>query len=330
MDSKNWLNWATIKLKSAGIGSARLDALILLEDTLLIDRANILAESKPISSSKLSALNKKLERRANHEPLSFIRQKTEFFGREFFINKDVLEPRPESETMIELLSTHIKDAPTFAPPRLSSASLRMLSKPNVLHPSSNTKQLLSSGNDPKEFETRTIRRPTAEDSVRELNSLAQIRIVDVGTGSGALAITAKLEISNSSVTAIDIDKKCLAVAKKNAQILGADIKFLHGNLLEPLQSTNCDILLANLPYVPDKYKLNPSAYFEPRLAIFGGKDGLDVYRKLFEQIKSSKQKPRFIFTESLPFQHEQLAEIAQAKRYKQYASKDFIQIFSVT
>jgi release factor glutamine methyltransferase len=92
------------KLEQAGISSARLDSLILLEDLLHRDRSWILAHPEiKITDTQAKKLDRKLERRAKHVPLAYIRGHTEFYGRRFKVNRHVLEPRPESETMIELL-----------------------------------------------------------------------------------------------------------------------------------------------------------------------------------------------------------------------------------
>src|SRR3989344_8596930 len=104
MTNNQWLKQATNTLKATDIGSARLDALILLEDELNRDRAWILAHPEhEILAGSLKKLNKKLARRTTHEPLAYIRGFSEVYGRKFKVNKRVLEPRPESETMIELL-----------------------------------------------------------------------------------------------------------------------------------------------------------------------------------------------------------------------------------
>lgn len=265
-----WLRAATARLQAAGISSARLDCLVLLEDALNTNRTQILAhpESK-ITEVKLQTLNAAVARRAQHVPLAYLRGKTEFYGRYFTINDDVLEPRPESETMIELLKTHVKG------------------------PSSHT------------------------------------TIVDVGTGSGALAITAKLELPDAKVYAIDIDKNCLQLARRNAKRLQADVTFLLGDLLTPLSASILSkptMLLCNLPYVPDSFQINQAATHEPRLAIFGGSDGLDLYRKLFNQL-SVLPTVQQVLTESLPPQHPELTAIAQSAGWQSTAEQDFIQLF---
>lgn len=277
MNNADWLKLATKKLDNAGIGTARLDCLVLLEDATGKDRAWLLAHPEhTVQATTLYRLNRQVKRRVQHEPLAYIRGKTEFYGREFLINHDVLEPRPESETMIELL-----------------------------------KQLI---------ENQT---PKAK---------SQFTVVDVGTGSGALGITAALEVPNSKVIATDIDSKCLKVARQNARKHRVDVEFYKGDLLQPIPNSSFSIhnsvILANLPYVPDHYHINEAAGMEPRIAIFGGMDGLDIYRKLFAQVTQYPSPPLFILTESLLFQHKSLVKIARDCGFVEVQDEDFIQVFT--
>lgn len=268
MTVDEYLNAAVRRLADAGVETARLDALVLLEDTLNLNRAHLLAHPDTLlTAQQASILNEQIERRAGHVPLAYIRGKTEFYGRAFMVNKHVLEPRPESEMMIDLLK--------YLP-----------------------------GSD-------------------------HMTIADIGTGSGALAITAKLDLPGTEVIAIDIDGDCLAVAKRNANKLKADVTFLQGNLLEPLKTSTVkpNALLCNLPYVPRDFRINLAATHEPKLAIFGGKDGLDVYRELFAQTQQLEIQPRYILTESLPPQHAELREIAAEYGYILQKNEDFIQVF---
>lgn len=265
----DWLVTGSAQLSAHGISTARLDCLVLLEDELGIDRAHLLAKpDQEIASAHVAQLQIQLDRRATHEPLAYIRGHAEFYGREFYVNEHVLVPRPESETMIELLK---KVAP------------------------------------------------------------ADSRVADIGTGSGALAITAVLEIG-AVAAAVDIDEACLSVARRNAVQYTVAVTCLQGNLLQPF----CDpatsfipnILLANLPYVPVNYPVNTSAQREPALALYGGQDGLDLYRMMFSQLANLRQLPTFIMTESLPEQHASLAGVAQTADYSLLLSDDFIQVFA--
>lgn len=261
----DWTNKGQRSLRKAGIQTAGLDVLIILEDVLNKNRAQLLAHPElRITPEQERILNQLITRRAKHEPLAYIRGKSEFYGREFIVNNHVLQPRPESETMIDML----KKLPISSP-----------------------------------------------------------RITDIGTGSGALAVTAKLEIPTSNVCATDVDSNCITIAKKNARKHEAKVEFIQTNLLDGLEYQ--DILLCNLPYVPDEFLINKSAEFEPRLALFGGADGLDLYRKLFDQIENMDTKPVFVLTESLPLQHAKLAKVAQKHGYKLQMEQDFIQLFSI-
>jgi len=274
------LKYAEQQLNDAGISTARLDALILLEDCTSIDRSQLLAEpDRSLSVPQQTKLTKLLRRRVLHEPLAYIRGYTEFYGRNFVITPAVLEPRPESETMIDLLKCLVSPR---QPEPVSGPS------------SPKTSQIL--------------------------------HIADIGTGSGALGITAKIELPNTSVDLLEIDPEALQVAKMNVDKFTLKIRVLQSDLIAN-SDTNYDILLCNLPYVPDDYDINHAATHEPRLAIFGGPDGLVLYRNLFAQVAKLQKQPLYILTESLPTQHTALSNIARKHNYKLQKTDDFIQLF---
>lgn len=116
----------------------------------------------------------------------------------------------------------------------------------------------------------------------------KIDLVDVGTGSGAIAITLKKEDERLNVTATDISDKALQVAKQNARENTAEVEFIQGNMLDPLidQSRRFDILVSNPPYIPQNEILERSVIdFEPHVALFGGSDGLFFYEEIFKGAK---------------------------------------------
>jgi release factor glutamine methyltransferase len=269
MTVKDWLRQSTKKLARAGIGTARLDALVLLEDVTGRDRAWLLAHPEhELSPAESGELTKLLKRRARHEPLAYVRKKTEFYGREFIITPATLEPRPESETMID----------------------RLISLPDMPE---------------------------------------KPKIADVGTGSGALGITTKLELPGASVELLEKDPEALKIAQMNVEKYTADVRVIGSDLLTSSSQDN-NVLLCNLPYVPDNHKVNRAAMHEPELAIFGGPDGLDIYRKLFKQTKNLQKRPLFILTESLPPQHPDMVRIAAEAGYEVAEADDFIQVFRLT
>lgn len=267
MQIGDWLLSATNKLKNAGIGSPRLDSLILLEDTTGRDRSYLLAHPEySLSSEQIHSLADKIEQRCRHRPLAYIRGKTEFYGRTFVVSDYVLEPRSESEVMIEQL---------------------LAIRKSFDHP-------------PK--------------------------VIDIGTGSGCLAITARLELPDSTVEAVDISEEALYVAKQNDELHQTELRFFMSDLLSEVHE-RYDIILANLPYVPDRFKINKAAEKEPRIAIFGGADGLDLYRKLFDQLQDAAFDVPYVITESLPFQHDDLLDIAAKHQYAEVQRDDLIQVF---
>ncbi|WP_343033669.1 peptide chain release factor N(5)-glutamine methyltransferase [Alkalicoccus luteus] len=131
-----------------------------------------------------------------------------------------------------------------------------------------------------------IPRPETEELVQHM--LEQCRkpdasIVDIGTGSGIIAITLALELPESSVTAVDISERALATAERNAASLQADVTFLLGDLVSPVAGRTFDVLVSNPPYIPEgdrqSMKRNVTEH-EPEGALFAGEDGLVIYRKL--------------------------------------------------
>lgn len=118
------------------------------------------------------------------------------------------------------------------------------------------------------------------------------RVVDVGTGSGAIALAVKHERPDLAVTGVDVSADALAVARGNAARLGLDVSFVAGDLLEGLGSDRFDAVLANLPYVADDEPLTEDvARFEPAGALRAGPDGLRLIRRLLEQIAALAPEP---------------------------------------
>lgn len=115
-----------------------------------------------------------------------------------------------------------------------------------------------------------------------------IELCDVGTGSGAIAISLALEESKLNVTATDISEEALEVARKNALELEANVQFYQGDMLAPLidRHIKVDIFVSNPPYIPVKQDIESVVKDnEPHVALFGGNDGLYFYRLIFSQVK---------------------------------------------
>jgi len=262
MTVQQWLAQAISQLTAAGVNTARLDCLVLLEDATGHDRSWLLAYPEhELQGSEVKKLHTKIVQRAQHVPLAYLRGRAEFYGREFRVNAHTLVPRPETEALIGLL--------------------------------------------------------------KDLELPDGSRLTDVGTGSGCIAITAALELPHLRVSACDIDEDCLRTARMNAAMLGAAVNFFTSDLLDAAELP--DVILANLPYVPDNFQINLAASHEPRHALFGGPDGLDVYRELFRQLSDGPTV--YVLAESLPPQHETLAGIAKVAGFALAKTDDFIQCF---
>jgi len=114
------------------------------------------------------------------------------------------------------------------------------------------------------------------------------RILDICTGSGCIALALKKMYPDAEVVATDISEEAVAVAKKNADKLGLDVSFLLGDLTEPVLSQQFDLIISNPPYISkNEYDgLSPEVRdYEPQLALLGGEDGLEFYRRLEKEIQ---------------------------------------------
>lgn len=136
-------------------------------------------------------------------------------------------------------------------------------------------------------------------SERLFSQKQQIDVVDIGTGSGAIAVTLALENEKMRVAAIDISKEALAVAKENSAKLGAKVSFYHGDLLKPMaeKKKKLDVIVSNPPYIPDGEMKTLSTVvkdWEPVSALAGGVDGLDFYRRLVSGIPHLIRSPGLI------------------------------------
>jgi release factor glutamine methyltransferase len=138
-------------------------------------------------------------------------------------------------------------------------------------------------------------------------------VVDVGTGSGAIALALKDERPDLAVVGVDASAGALSVARMNATRLRLAVDWLEGDLLEPsgagAPGIECDAVLANLPYIAADELLAPEvALYEPRAALLGGGDGLDLIRRLLRQV-SSRERIRLIALEIGATQAEAVAAL---------------------
>ena len=129
---------------------------------------------------------------------------------------------------------------------------------------------------------------------------AKLQLADIGTGSGAIAVTMKKEWPQADVTATDISATALATAQHNASTQDAKIHFTLGDLTEPIAHQKWDVVLSNPPYIAFAEKEEMSDVVlehEPHSALFAEEDGLILYRKLAENLPQLMNKPAFIAVE---------------------------------
>ncbi len=167
-------------------------------------------------------------------------------------------------------------------------------------------------------ESVLIPRPETEElvlgTINRMNKLFNdqaVKLADIGTGSGAIAISMKLECPELTVVATDLSEAALITAQRNAQRLAADIEFRLGDLTKPLAGEKFDIVLSNPPYIAfdeAKEMSNTVLEHEPHSALFAEEDGLILYRKLAEQLPLLMNKPALIGLEIGYTQGEQVAQ----------------------
>lgn len=242
------LRWTTDYFKRHGIDSARLDAELLLAHALETQRLRLYVDfEKPVLPAERDRFRALVRRRAQERvPVSILLGEREFWSLSFKVTKDVLTPRPDTETLVEAALSKCR-----GPGRAGRAG------------------------------------PGAEDSGVDPAAEAGAwkgRILDLGTGSGAIALSLASELPEAEVVATDLSEAALQIAKQNADRLpqGERIRFLHGDLFEPVANERFDLVVSNPPYVArrDAKSLPPELAHEPEMALFAGEDGLDVIRRL--------------------------------------------------
>lgn len=168
-------------------------------------------------------------------------------------------------------------------------------------------------------ESVLIPRPETEELIvgtiermKKLFNKKALKLADIGTGSGVIAITMKQEWPEAVVTATDLSEAALKTAQKNAKQLDADITFKLGNLTAPIANEKWDVVLSNPPYIAFEDMKEMSEVVvehEPHSALFAEEDGLILYRKLAMQLPKLMNKPALIGLEIGYTQGEAVAEL---------------------
>lgn len=149
------------------------------------------------------------------------------------------------------------------------------------------------------------------------------RLIDVGTGSGCLGITAKLEVPELQVTLSDVSNHALKVAQGNARALDADVDILLSNLLESYSFSPL-FIVANLPYVDQSWDRSPETQYEPELALFADNNGLQLIDKLIEEAETRLTSKGYLLLEADTRQHQAVVAFAQKHHFRLVKIDGFI------
>ena len=238
-------------LKEKNIFTYILDSELLLSKSLNKPREEILINlEQNINKKVLADFNKYLLRRSKKEPIAYLLGEKEFWSKKFFVNKDTLIPRPETELLVEKLVTIFKKK--------------------------------------------------------------RITILDIGTGTGCILLSLLIELKNSTGMAVDISREAIIVAQKNACKfnLSGRVKFLHKPFKE-VYGKKFDLIVSNPPYIKSKDIKNLSddiKKYEPKMALDGGNDGLDLIKKI---IYKSKKILKINGTLALEIGNEQIKKVSK-------------------
>ncbi len=168
-----------------------------------------------------------------------------------------------------------------------------------------------------------IPRPETENLVDAAISLKPERILDVGTGSGCIAISLALELPDSTVTGVDISDKALKIARDNAATLKAKVDFYKSNLLGDIKDSDCDLIVANLPYVGKKWDwIDKNLKYEPADALFASDNGLKLIKQLIVESvdyfkKSDTIGDKYLLLEADPCQRDEIIKFAKKYSFKE-------------
>ena len=225
------LSRAVEKLRSEGIDRPRTNAELLLGAVLSVKKVDLyLDRDRILTPQQIEKFNQFIQERISGKPVQYTIGSTEFFGLEFEVNESVLIPRPETETLVEMVMENLKNS-------------------------------------------------------------SKCKIIDLGTGSGAIAISLVKNLRDSFVFAVDISRDALKVAKQNVKRhkVESQIEFVWGDLLKPLRNKNLegkiDCVVSNPPYVTqEEFEHLPTEVkdYEPIVALKTDEKGTFFHNKIIE------------------------------------------------
>ena len=202
--------------------------------------------------AKYTKLNKVVKKLEKNYPVQYLIGNVDFYGYKINVNKNVLIPRFETETLIEKTIKYIKK-----------------------------------------------------------NNLQKGSLIDLGTGSGCISIVLKKEIETLDVTSLDISRKALKVAKKNAKNNKARINFIKQNIFKYKPVNKYDILISNPPYISENDEVSESIKYEPKKAIYSKTDSLKYYKHIISTSTKYLNKKNILAFEIGEKQGNELKNIAK-------------------
>ena len=263
----NLLNLGSKTLKGSKVRTHQLDSEIILSSLLKKKKEQIIIDSeKKVSRSIIIKFNKLITRRSTREPMAYILKKKEFWSKSFFVNKNALIPRPETELLCDII-------------------IKVIKKKNPY-------------------------------------------ILDIGTGSGCILLSILSEIKKAKGVGIDISKKAIEVAKKNSSDFGLNKRAnFFTRSLDEIYNYKFDLVVSNPPYIKTSDIKNLSEdvrKFEPKIALDGGKDGLDVIKKVIYKSKAILKKLGLLALEIGHGQHYNVSQILKEQGFREeYLVKDY-------
>jgi len=232
---------------SLDAGSARIEVQALLQHVLKVSRAYLLAyPERRLNEVEQSQYNELFQRRMKGEPIAYILGQREFFGLVFKVTPAILIPRPETELLVELALERIPSP---------SAGFAL---PATLFP------------------------PAGERN-RQAGRGREFCVLDLGTGSGAIALSIVHTRPDIEAVAVDVSSEALVVARENAQALGTNkVTFMQSDWYSALEKQRFNLIVSNPPYIAagDAHLQQGDLRFEPATALASGYDGLDDIRSI--------------------------------------------------